>query len=95
MFLFGVKGYGNWGKFEKQWSEKLNYDKNLKQWSDEVLNTGKEIEAMKYLTLHSITSSLSYGFIASGAQLCFLALLVELYLPVLVVVFVGHNIFFL
>jgi hypothetical protein len=39
--------------------------KNL---SDEAFNAGKDIEAMKHLTLHLIASSL-YRLIASVAQL--------------------------
>jgi hypothetical protein len=34
-----------------------------------VFNAGKDVEAMKRLTLHHIASSL-YRFIASTAQLC-------------------------
>jgi hypothetical protein len=40
----------------------------IKKWSDDAFNAGKEIEAMKRLTLHSITSSL-HRLIASIAQL--------------------------
>jgi hypothetical protein len=40
----------------------------LKQCSDEAFNAGKEIEAMKHLTLHHTVSSL-YCFIASVGQL--------------------------
>ncbi len=36
----------------------VNYGKKLMQWSDEAFNAGKEIEAMKRLTLHRIASSL-------------------------------------
>ncbi len=39
----------------KQWN--VNYGKKLKQWNDKAFNTGKEIEAMKRLTLHPIASS--------------------------------------
>jgi hypothetical protein len=41
----------------------VNHGKKLMQWSDEALNAGKEIEAMKRLTLHRIASSL-HRFIA-------------------------------
>jgi hypothetical protein len=45
--------------------------KNL---SNEAFNAGKEIEAMKHLTLHRIATSLHrsslHRFIASVAQLC-------------------------
>ncbi len=40
----------------RQWN--VNYGKKLKQWSDEAFNAGKEIEAMKGLTLYGIASSL-------------------------------------
>jgi hypothetical protein len=50
----------------KQWN--VNFSKKLKQWSDETFNAGKEIEAMKRLTLHRIASSLHH-FMASVAQL--------------------------
>jgi hypothetical protein len=40
----------------------------IKQRSDEAFNAGKEIDAMKRLTLHRIASSL-HRFIASIAQL--------------------------
>ncbi len=47
----------------KQWN--IKYGKKLKQWSDEVFNAGKEIEAMKRLRLHRIASLLlvpSFGY---------------------------------
>jgi hypothetical protein len=44
----------------------VNYGKKLKQWTNEVFNAGKEIEAMKWLTLHRSLHRL----IASIAQLC-------------------------
>ncbi len=44
----------------------LTTAKKLKQWSKKAFNAGKEIEAMKRLTVHHIASSL-YRFIASGA----------------------------
>ncbi len=46
----------------------VNYGKKLKQWSNEAFNAGKEIKAMKRLTLHRIASSL-LRFIAPSAQL--------------------------
>jgi hypothetical protein len=57
----------NFGSDEvmKRWN--VNYGKKLKQWSDEAFNIGKEIKAMKRLTLHRIASSLlvlSFVYIA-------------------------------
>jgi hypothetical protein len=50
----------------KRWNR--YYGKKLKQRSNEAFNAGKEIEAMKRLTLHRI-ASLLHRFIASIAQL--------------------------
>ncbi len=74
--IFIVKALRQWRQIReamKQWN--VNYGKKLKQWSDEAFNAGKEIEAMKRLTLHCITSlhhfiaSSLHRFIASIAQL--------------------------
>ncbi len=68
--IFFVKALRQWRQIweaMKRWNVK--YSKKLKQWSDEAFNAGKEIEAMKRLTLHRIASSL-HRFIAPGAQLC-------------------------
>jgi hypothetical protein len=57
--IFFVKALRQWRQIweaMKQWNVK--YGKKLKQWSDEAFNAGKEIEAMKRLTLHCIASSL-------------------------------------
>ncbi len=48
------------------------YCKKWKQWSDEVFNAGKEIEAMKRLMLHRIVSLL-HRFIALSLY-CFITL---------------------
>jgi hypothetical protein len=45
------------------------YGKKLKQWSNEAFNTGKEIEAMKRLTLHPIASSL-HRFYCPALLMC-------------------------
>jgi hypothetical protein len=58
IFLF-VKGLRQWWQIReamKRWNH--YYGKKLKQWSDEAFNAGKEIETMRRLTLHHITSSL-------------------------------------
>ena len=58
IFLF-VKALRQWWQIReamKRWNRYCG--KKLKQWSDEAFNTGKEIEAMKRLTLHHIASSL-------------------------------------
>jgi hypothetical protein len=68
--IFFVKALRQWRQIweaMKRWNVK--YGKKLEQWSDEAFNAGKEIEAMKRLTLHRIASSL-HRFIAPGAQLC-------------------------
>jgi hypothetical protein len=44
----------------------VNYGKKLKQWSDEALNAGKEIEAKKRLTLYRIASSLHRSWGMAG-----------------------------
>ncbi len=71
LILFFVKALRQWWRIReamKRWT--VNYGKKLKQWSDdEAFNAGKEIEAMKRLTLLRIASSL-HRFIASVAQLC-------------------------
>ncbi len=69
LILFFVKALRQWSRIReamKRWN--VNYGRKLKQWSDEAFNAGKEIEAMKRLTLHRIASSL-HRFIASTAQL--------------------------
>ncbi len=68
IFLF-VKVLRQWWQIReamKRWNR--YYGKKFEQWSDEAFNAGKEIEAMKRLTLHRIASSL-HRFIASSAQL--------------------------
>ncbi len=68
IFLF-VKALRQWWQIReamKRWNRYCS--KKLKQWSNEAFNAGKEIEAMKRLTLHRIASSL-HRFIASSAQL--------------------------
>jgi hypothetical protein len=57
--IFFVEALRQWRQIReamKRWN--VNYGKKLKQWSDEAFNAGKEIEAMKRLTLHRIASSL-------------------------------------
>ncbi len=52
LILFFVKALRQWWRIReavKRWN--VNYGKKLKQWSDEAFNAGKEIEAMKGLTL--------------------------------------------
>ncbi len=59
LILFFVKALRQWWRIREamtRWN--VNYGKKLKQWSDEALNAGEEIEAMKRLTLHRIASSL-------------------------------------
>jgi uncharacterized membrane protein len=69
IFLF-VKGFRQWRQiWEAMKWQNVNYGKKLKRWSDEAFNAGKEIEAMKRLTLHRITSLL-HCFITFVAQLC-------------------------
>ncbi len=61
LILFVVKVLRQWWRIReaiKWWN--VNYGKKLKQWSDEAFNAGKEIEAMKHLTLHRIASSLHH-----------------------------------
>ncbi len=65
LILFFVKALRQWRQIQeakKRWNG--NYGKNLKQWSDEAFNAGKEIEAMKHLMLHRIASSLLLPSIA-------------------------------
>jgi hypothetical protein len=67
IFLF-VKALRLWWQIQeamKRWNRYCG--KKFKQWSDEAFNAGKEIEAMKRLTLHRISSSL-HRFIASSAN---------------------------
>ncbi len=57
IFLF-VKALRQWWRIReaiKRWNRYCGT--KLKQWSNEVFNAGKEIEAMKRLTLHRIASS--------------------------------------
>ncbi len=59
LIFFIIKALRQWWRIQeamKRWN--VNYGKKLKQWSDEAFNAGKEIEAMKRLTLHRIASSL-------------------------------------
>ncbi len=61
LIFFFVKALRQWWQIReamKWWN--VDYDKKLKQWSDEVCNAGIEIEAMKRLTLHRIASSLHH-----------------------------------
>jgi hypothetical protein len=59
--IFFVKALMQWRQIweaMKRWN--VNYSKRLKQWSNDAFNDGKEIEAMKCLTLHRIASSLHH-----------------------------------
>ncbi len=58
--IFFVKALRQWSQIREAMKRRnIIYGKKLKQWSDEAFNAGKEIEAMKRLTLHRfITSSL-------------------------------------
>jgi hypothetical protein len=59
LLFFVLKALRQWWLTRKAMQRKsVNYGKNLKQWSDEAFNTGKEVEVMKRLTLHCIASSL-------------------------------------
>ncbi len=59
LIFFSVKALRQWRQIReamKRWN--VNYGKKLKQCSNEAFNAGKEIEAMKRLTLHRITALL-------------------------------------
>jgi hypothetical protein len=68
LIFFCIKALRQWRQIQealKRWN--FNYDKKLKQWSDEAFNAGKEIEVMKHLPLHRIASL--HRFIASSLLL--------------------------
>ncbi len=69
LIFFFVTALRQWSQIREAMKRlNVNYGKKFKQWSDEAFNAGKEIEAMKRLTLHRLASSL-HCFIASIAQL--------------------------
>jgi hypothetical protein len=59
LIIFFIKALRQWWQIReamKRWNR--YYSKKLKQWRDEAFNAGKEIEALKRLTLHWIALSL-------------------------------------